>query len=247
LLVLYFGAVGAIGLTLLTTLLLCNVHLSVKEILMLTMYSSIINFFGPLQSGPAFRALYLKKKHGLKIKNYTLATFMYYILYALVSGLLLLSGLLKWWLLLIIPAVMLALVWLRYSNVNIAKRLRKFNLKALGLLGLATILQSLLTCLIYFVELHSVDHSISLKQALIYTGAANFALFVSLTPGAIGFREAFLVFSRRLHHVGNTAIIAANIIDRSIYIVLLLILMVIIFATHARDQFKIKPEDKKEA
>jgi uncharacterized membrane protein YbhN (UPF0104 family) len=71
---------------------------------------------------------------------------------------------------------------------------------------------------------------------MVYTGAANLALFVSLTPGAIGFRESFLVFSQHLHHISNSTIVAANILDRAMYLVLLLILALIIFGTHARRQ-----------
>jgi len=75
---------------------------------------------------------------------------------------------------------------------------------------------------------------------VIYTGAANFALFVSITPGAIGFRESFLLFSQHLHHIDSSTIVAANLIDRSVYIVLLLLLAAGIFGTHAQRRFKIK-------
>ena len=238
LLLLYFGIVIATGLILLSTLVLCNVRLSLRESLLLTMYSAIVNYFGPLQSGPAFRALYLRKKHGLKLKDYTLATFVYYAFYALFSGLFLLSGLFKWWLLLVGLFAFLGFVWLRHSQTREAMRIKQLNLRGLGLLAGATLLQVVLVTIIYYLELRFVSHGVRLDQAIIYTGAANFALFVSLTPGAIGFRESFLVFSRRLHHVGNSAIVAANIIDRSLYIVLLLILALFIFGTHAQRRFR---------
>jgi uncharacterized membrane protein YbhN (UPF0104 family) len=65
-------------------------------------------------------------------------------------------------------------------------------------------------------------------------------MFVSITPGAIGFREAFLVFSRNLHHISNTTIVAANIIDRSVYLILLIILAILIIATHAGRRLGVK-------
>src|SRR5262245_55201463 len=34
-----------------------------KENLLLNAYSSLVNFFGPGQSGPAFRGIYLRKRH----------------------------------------------------------------------------------------------------------------------------------------------------------------------------------------
>jgi len=243
LLLLYGGVVVAVGLTLMATLVLCDIRLNFRESLLLTMYASIINFFGPLQSGPAFRAVYLKQKHGLKLKNYSLATLVYYGFYALFSGLFLLSGLLKWWLLLIIPLVLLGFIWLNYSHSHFLKRLRQLPLRGLGALALATLLQVVLIAIIYYTELRAVDPGVHLTQAIIYTGAANFALFVALTPGAIGFRESFLIFSQRLHHITNSSIVAANIIDRSVYIVLLLILVILIFGTHAQNRLRTKASE----
>jgi uncharacterized membrane protein YbhN (UPF0104 family) len=102
------------------------------------------------------------------------------------------------------------------------------------------LLQVVIIIAIYYVELRSVAPGVRFSQALIYTGAANLAMFVSLTPGAIGFRESFLVLSRHLHHLSNTVIVSANILDRAMYFVLLLILALIIFTTHAREQLGVK-------
>src|SRR5687768_7968387 len=79
LLTLYFGTTVALGLVTLATLRLCRERLSSKDSLLLTAYSSLVNFFGPLQSGPAFRAVYLKKKLNINLKSYAAATFLYYI------------------------------------------------------------------------------------------------------------------------------------------------------------------------
>ena len=244
-LLLDFCVVIATGLILMATIMLCKIPLGARESMLVTMYSSIINFFGPLQSGPAFRAVYFKKKHKLKIKDYTLATFVYYFCFAFFSGLFLVSGILKWWL---IPLSLMGLVmvlWVVRSNSGLVSRLRAFNLRALGFLAAATLLQVVLMSIIYFIELRSVDATINYGQAIIYTGAANFALFVSITPGAIGFREAFLVFSEHLHHISYSAIVAANVVDRTMYITMLLILAVIIFGTHASRGFKALTENKK--
>jgi uncharacterized membrane protein YbhN (UPF0104 family) len=96
------------------------------------------------------------------------------------------------------------------------------------LLFLATVLQAIVQVTIYAVELHSVNHHISLSQIITYTGAANLALFVSLTPGAIGIRESFLIFTEHLHHISSANIILANVIDRSVYLIFLLILVVLV-------------------
>jgi uncharacterized membrane protein YbhN (UPF0104 family) len=241
-LLLYFGTMIALAMVNAATLRLCKIRMGGSESLLLTSYTAIVNFFGPLQSGPAFRAVYLKKKYSLSLKNYTVATFMYYFFFAAFSGLFLLSGILKWWLVPLIMLGLIIMIVLRHERL-LGPRLEKLDLTGWYYLAVASFLQVSLVAAIYYTELRSVAPSTHLSQAIIYTGAANFALFVSLTPGAIGFRESFLVFSERLHHISNSTIVAANILDRAMYIVLLLIMALFVFGTHARRQLNIKSED----
>ncbi|MEK7594934.1 MAG: lysylphosphatidylglycerol synthase domain-containing protein [Patescibacteria group bacterium] len=236
-LLLYFGTVGALALINSSTLRLCKIKMGNSESLLLTAYSSVVNFFGPLQSGPAFRAVYLKSKYKLNLKDYTVATFVYYFFYAAFSGMFLFFGILKWWL--IVPVVLGIIVLLALrKDPRALNRLSKLDLTGWYFLAAASLLQVVLVAAIYYTELSAIDPNISLSQAIIYTGAANFALFVSITPGAIGFRESFLLFTQRLHHIDSSTIVAANILDRAMYVVLLLILALFIFGTHARRQLK---------
>ncbi|HSH18193.1 MAG TPA: lysylphosphatidylglycerol synthase domain-containing protein [Candidatus Saccharimonadales bacterium] len=237
--VLYVAFMGSLVWIQRATLALCDLRLHPKESTLLVMYSSVINFFGPLQSGPAFRAAYLKTRHNLSLKRYTVATLAYYGLYAVFSGLLLMAALIGLW---ILPALVLVLV-----AIPLLRRIRRFkdldagNLRSLAA---ATLSQVLVTSVIYLVEIHSLMPTVSYVQALVYTGAANFALFVSVTPGAIGFRESFLLFSQRLHDIGGSTIAAASVIDRSVYILLLLVLAAIVFGLHANDCLKVKQPAK---
>ena len=218
---------------------LCNIKISLKDSILLNSYTAVINFFGPLQSGPAFRAVYVKKKFNLSLKKYAIATIVYYFFFALFSGIFLISGILKWWLVpLIILFILCSLFVIRTKRFK--ERFEAINLKYWYLLALATFLQVAIVSIIYFVELHTLSPSITFSQAIIYTGAANFALFVSITPGAIGFREAFLVFTRRLSHVTGGLIVSANILDRAMYLLFLLFLVVLILATHAKEQLDTK-------
>ena len=57
---------------------------------------------------------------------------------------------------------------------------------------------------------------------------------------AIGIREAFLVFSQNLHHLSNMVIVAANVIDRAIYLVFLGILFIVTVGLHAKGSLRIK-------
>jgi uncharacterized membrane protein YbhN (UPF0104 family) len=230
---LHLTGVAALAGVMLATLQLCRLRLPLQEGLLLTAYSSVVNFFGPLQSGPAFRAVYLKARHNIDLKSYASATLVYYFFYGLFSSLMVLSGLhSKWLILALVMAIVGLAIALRLSPVR--NRLRVLNLRGWYLLAAATLAQCLAVLMVYLVELRTFDASISLAQAIVYTGAANLSLFVSITPGAIGFRESFLLFSQQLHHVPNDVIAAASILDRAVYITLLVLLAIFIVATHTR-------------
>jgi len=244
--VLLYGCIlGALVLVLYASLKFYKRHMSRQENFLLNAYSSLINFFGPGQSGPGFRAAYLKLKHDVKVKQYLFVTLLYYAFYAFFSGILLAFAAFEWWLtfgllLIIICVCYIILKYFLTKNKNLLNQPLKDLIKPFFIIGAATLLQVLLLWAIYFIELRSLDSSISPGQAATYTGAANFALFVALTPGAIGFREAFLVFSQNLHHISNDIIVAANILDRAVYIVFLGILFLIVIALHANKTLQVK-------
>lgn len=219
------------------TLDLCRTKLEHSEAFLLVSYTAIINFFGPLQSGPGFRAVYLKKKYGTKLKNYSLATLLYLGFYAGFSGILLLSGIIGWlWLLVIAAVVIVAVLAAVRLRLPFIGKLAALQLGGVFKLGAATAAQVFVMSLIFFTELRAVNPHIQFGQALIYTGAANFALFVSLTPGAIGFRESFLLFSKHLHHIDNTTIVNASLLDRGVYIVYLCLLLIAVLSLHAKQR-----------
>lgn len=244
LLVLNAVAFSSLILLLHASLRVAGKRMSAQENFLLSAYSSLINFFGPGQSGPAVRAAYLKKRHQVRLRDYTLATLVYYGCYAVVSALLLCVRSAPWWL------TILALIGAGGLSVLIIKKFAGRAGKhgegagltgaAMGWILAATLLQAAAQIAMYFVELHSINRHISLGQVVTYTGAANFSLFVALTPGAIGIRESFLVFSEHLHHVSSATIVAANVLDRAMYILFLGALFVLVLALHANDRLHIK-------
>lgn len=150
-----------------------------------------------------------------------------------------------WWILIPLVIGATAISW--YGS---RKYISKFKIKPEELdvsltniiyLALATIFQVAIVMLINLVELHYVNPHINLRQITIYTGVENLAVFVALTPGAIGIREGFLIFSRKLHHITVANIIAASIIDRAVFIVVLILLLVYVVSSHAKTKlFKAK-------
>lgn len=223
------------------TLRLIKIRLPILENILLTSYSSIANFFGPLQSGPGVRLAYLKARYNISLKRFTLATILYFGFFAFVSGFMLTAGALAWWQTLLVLAVISAGArFVIQRKRKQAGRPEGFGIVPIAWLGIATVLQLVIISLIYFAELRSIDGSISYSQALTYTGAANFALFVSITPGAIGFRESFLLFTQQLHNIPQQQVLAASLLDRAANIAFLGLLFLVTLGLHAQKRFSVK-------
>lgn len=58
------------------TVRLCGKHIRLRDNFLLTSYSSLINFFGPYQSGPGVRGVILKTKYKIRLRDYMLATLL---------------------------------------------------------------------------------------------------------------------------------------------------------------------------
>lgn len=245
-LIAYLGVTYTNSLILIRSLELLKHRYTQKESFLLTAYSSIVNFFGPLQSGPGFRAVYLKKSLGIKLRDYTATLVLYYGFFGMVNATALGS-----------TAIMRFSNWQVASFISLGvvlgsglliifrKRLLYgntyfkplFNLvwsrQAFGIF-VFTFIQCVTMLVLYFIELYVVSPQVQLSQAVSYTAVANLTLFIALTPGAIGIRESFLLFSQRLHSIDNDVIIAASIIDRALYFVFLLILFLITVGFHTK-------------
>lgn len=226
-------------------LALCGKRIGRRENFLLTAYSSIANFFGPLQSGPGVRAAYLKTRHAVRLRDYTLASLLALGLFAFYNALFLLVGTQPWWqtlLALLVVASFSAFVIRFFARRDKQPGESQFALRpqALAALIALTFLQAAVTVGWYWVELRAVDPGIHFSQALSYAGAANFALFVSITPDAIGIREGFLLFSQHIHHVASNAIVSANLIDRAVYVVFLALLFLVVLGMHANQRLGLK-------
>jgi uncharacterized membrane protein YbhN (UPF0104 family) len=211
------------------------------ENLLFNSYSSLINFFGPGQSGPIFRGAYLKKRHNVTIKQYVLATLIYFGFYAVFSILIALAGSLPWWqTAIVVIGAGAASWWFVKNRLKRAQSSLHLGPRIIGLIGLATAVQVVIQIIIFGIELNAVSDSVGLGQILSYTGVANLTLFVSFTPGGIGIRESFLLFSQNLHGIDSATVVAASVIDRSAYLVFLGLLFLMVIALHGKDKLGVK-------
>ncbi len=226
------------------TIRLAGNRLKWQENFLLSAYSSIANFFGPLQSGPGVRAVYLKTKHHMRLRDYTLASLIALGLFAFYSALFLLVGTRPWWQ---TASALVAVGTASYFVIRLFMRRDKkpgeshFHLTGnlLAKLMIFTFLQVVVTIGWYYVELKAVNPTIHFSQAMSYAGAANFSLFVSITPDGVGIREAFLLFSQSIHHVSTPNIVSANVIDRAAYIVFLGLLFLVVLMMHGRQKLQL--------
>lgn len=215
-----------------------------KDNFKLNSHSMLINFFVPGQGGVAYRGVYMQKRHGFKLKNYLLVTIIYFVFYTLINVFLLFTNLHKWWLSILAScaALVLILIVLRWyaSRKHLSQSDLKLNPKFYLLLFTVTLIQALIQGLIFYIELSTTHQHYSITQVMSYTGMANLTIFVALTPGAIGIRESFLIFSQNIHHVSSSSIIVANVIDRSVFIVFLLCVLAVTVVTHMKGRLDIK-------
>jgi uncharacterized membrane protein YbhN (UPF0104 family) len=229
------------------TMRLVNTRMPYKDNLLINSYSLFMNFFIPGQTGPIFRGYYMKKNYGLKYLNYIAATLIYYLVYAMISVIFIVTGSQRYYIsipltiIVILGSVLAARFYIKKKHALINPSPRNILF-----LFLATLGQVLLQTLIYYVELRSVNNHIALHQAITYSGTANLALFAALTPGAIGVREAFLLLTTKLHHISASNIVVANVIDRAVYIFYLLILGLLIGLLKVKDKLNISPKKLKE-
>jgi uncharacterized membrane protein YbhN (UPF0104 family) len=232
---LWFGALAGI---LQASLNICKRSLGITESFLLNAYSALVNFFVPGQGGIAVRGLYLRKVKDLRVRNYIFTSLLYYLCYAVVSSLMLLADNRPWWqtagVVILIAGGSTGVVQLYRSRSKTDLHELDLGYKNIVYLLAWTIIQAIIQIAIYSIELDRVNNHIRLSQVVTYSGAANFALFVSLTPGAVGIRESFLIFSHRLHHISDANIVSANIIDRAVFLVFLGILFLFTLGFHAR-------------
>ncbi len=201
------------------------------ENLIINSYSLMINFFMFGQAGPGLRAVYLKNNYNIKLKKFFSLILLYYFIYSIISLIFIILSINHHW---YDYALLILLIIISYLILRVKFTQIKINTILKSLIGLVvfTLFQLLTQTLIFGLELKSIEH-VGIGQIFAYSGFANLALFVSLTPAGIGIRESFLLLSRSIHHISSSIIVEASIIDRSVYVVFLLIVLIFILMFHS--------------
>ncbi|MHB1865434.1 MAG: lysylphosphatidylglycerol synthase domain-containing protein [Candidatus Saccharimonadales bacterium] len=221
------------------TMRLARVDIHSKENYLINAYSLFMNFFIPGQTGPAYRGYYMKKNHKLKYLDYSLATALYYMVYGLLSVGFVVAGSQPYYfsLPIILVAVLAGYIVIKlYISKKGDNSRLNLGLKNVMFIIFATLCQVVLQAIIYFIEIHNTKSQVHVSQIITYTGTANLALFVALTPGAIGIREGFLILTEKLNHISSSTIVLANVVDRSVYIIYLLIIGLAIVSLKIKSQ-----------
>lgn len=217
------------------------------EAFAVTLKSSIVNFFGFLQGGIGYKAIYLKRNYDLSYKKFLLLYTANYVVIFATASLLALCGLfirvrqgeaVDVISLLIfggMATVMLSImlvrkqVTLRGSNKlvrGLNEALTGWHLIArsrrtvLSLL-LAAFLQALSLSALFYVELLAIGVDPTIPAALLYAGLANVALLVAITPASLGFREGILILSQTSLGLSTSLILVSSTLERVSYFLLL--------------------------
>ncbi len=240
--VLYIVMLIILSYIFLATTRLLSVKLDFRNNILLNAYSLFMNFFIPGQTGPLYRGYYLKQKYKIKYADFLLATIVYFTLYIIIAVIFILAGSQRYYITILGSLLFSILIYLaiRYYFQKHTPDSLNLSFKNILILFTFTFLQYVIQSIIYYIEINNVDHSVHIGNVITYTGTANLAIFVSLTPGAIGIREAFLIFSERLNHLTSSIIVLANIIDRSVYLIFLIILGLVVILFHVQSKLKVK-------
>lgn len=236
-------------------------QLSVHESTRVSLLSSLGNFFASSGAGLGFRAVYLKKKHGLSYSDYMATMYGNYLLIFIISALLgvMSLGLIGFQSTLQfvglglffvgLLVVSIGLSYVRVPNVSydnkivskIAKLLRTMSVgwrriiedrTLLMHLSLLVLAQMILTILIAWFELLSLSISIGLGQLLLFSVLGSLSIFVSLTPANIGVKEAVYVITATIIGLSTPQILSLALIDRGI----LFITLAVVWAAIGREK-----------
>lgn len=231
-----------------------NKFISVTESFYVSLISSVGNYFAFVGAGLGFRAVYLKRRHGLSYGNFMATVAGNYVLVFFVTAL---TGLLAlmlmssktsraYWVLALVFAA-LFVIDLMIMSVKLAKwfvRLLnklKFSSAITGIimkiiegwiliisdkrlikrLLLLTVAGYSLSLLTIYLILGSLNLHVAFSGLMLLAALSSLSVFINITPGNIGIKEAVLIFSAQAIGLSTPQILAYSIIDRGVLFLVL--------------------------
>lgn len=94
-------------------------------------------------------------------------------------------------------------------------------------LVLLTLANLFLRSAFYYVIFLALSASVSLFQAIIYSVLISLSLYVTITPGSVGVREAILVFYSESLNISQADMLSVSLVDRASLIIILVILFLL--------------------
>lgn len=231
-----------------------NKTIGLAESFYVSLISSMGNYFAPVGAGLGFRAVYLKRRHGLGYGDFLATAAGNYVLVFLVTSLagLLALGLMHshashaYWVLaaifaglfigdLILISVKVAQLFAGLlQKLRITKPLASVLAKIIQgwlliigdrrlitrLLGLTAIGFPLLIVTIYLV-LSSLHLHVAFSGLLLLAALSSLSVFINVTPGNIGIKEAVLIFSSQAIGLSTPQVLSYSLIDRGVVFLVL--------------------------
>lgn len=230
--------------------------IAVKEAFYVSILSTVGNFFAPVGAGFGFRAVYLKRKHGLTYSNYFSTLSGNYIIVFLVTSVFGLLGILLLreefnYPALIITAIFTAmlagsiiLMVLKPSQIpsvsdgrGVLKKVGRLisdivkgwtyvaaHKSLLFKLIVLTTVNLFLAVVVLFFITTSLHIDVSIPALLLLSVLGSLSLFINITPGNLGVKEAVFIFSSTMLGLSVNNIILIALIDRGVMFLTLAIL-----------------------
>lgn len=237
------------GLVLKYLLLPFKIDLPIKEWFGLSVVTTMSNYLAPFRGGAVLRAVYLKKRHqfsfayflstlsGLYVITFfvnslvgLITTLLIYQFYSIFSPIVFVAFLIIFLstssIIIFSPKISKTKYTLINKILNVINgwHMIKSNIRILLFTVLVTFLNLLIFLLMVKIEFAVFGIEISFLKSLFIAVVSTLSLFISITPGALGIKEAIMSLSSIL--VGATAAQALSValLDRVVFLALIFIL-----------------------
>lgn len=251
------GGIISNGLFMKWSILLFDKDIKYAESIKVALISTAGNFFAPAGSGLGFRAVYLKKVHKLAYSDYIAVVFCNYILAFFINSILglwalyelrehstrsfmLLTCVFIGLLLMSITAIFIRIKPTKRRLPTLVKKLHEVLVRItygwkmvfsdkkimLALLVLMILNTTFAICGTYLI-MNALNFNISLAALVLFSVIGSLSIFINITPGNLGIKEAiYLIFSSVIG-LSAAEILSVAIVDRTVIFIVLFILWVI--------------------